>query len=52
MAFHADLYRVPAREKADRIAKLLGLVSLLVFDESELPEHGHTNETAGEFLNR
>jgi ABC-2 type transport system ATP-binding protein len=28
MAFHADLYRVPAREKADRIAKLLGLVSL------------------------
>ena len=28
MAFHADLYGVPAREKADRIAKLLELVSL------------------------
>ena len=28
MAFHADLYRVPRREKAERIARLLRLVSL------------------------
>jgi ABC-2 type transport system ATP-binding protein len=28
MAFHADLYRIPRHEKADRIASLLRLVSL------------------------
>jgi ABC-2 type transport system ATP-binding protein len=29
MAFHADLYQVPSKEKYDRIARLLDLVSLL-----------------------